>query len=385
MLTHPERMKKVLRPAIAAIGSIAIAGTLAGTLASTLACASATGSQPQTVEPVIMGRAPVSTWPVKTREHVDLWLHGFALLSDDSSTVPLFRKGYRDELTVLKNKANVLTQLDANRDRLANRLTSSRLLINAQFIPFYFSSLDEMRGAIDRFVQSDGNPNAARSQAEAAQFAVLAGYFQTGADRTWLALFASSLWDEDAKFYHSYWVQQQRERANVIDSTTAMWQHLVRPRISRFLANTQQRDGDILLSLPLDGEGRTLTASGGVRTATAVTFPDRPSDVPQAMYGLAHEMVGSITNAAIADNTSPADQRSGLADRLASAAAVRGGLMLLEKFVPELADGYARYYVAATGATPRSDARAQLASLFPLPDAIRDAIARQIATIDSGI
>jgi hypothetical protein len=380
MVTQPERMKKLLRPIVFTMGAAMIAGSLA--------CASATGSsgsQPQTVEPVITGRAAVTTWPVKTREHVDLWLHGFALLSDDSATVPLFRRGYRDELTVLKNKANVLTQLDVNRDRLAGQLTSSRLLINAQFIPFYFSSLDEMHGAIDRFVQSGGNPSAARSQVEAAQFAVLAGYFQTGADRTWLALFASSLWDEDTKFYHSYWVQQQRERANVIDSTTAMWQNLVRPRISRFLANTQQRDGDILLSLPLAGEGRTLSASGNVRTSVAVAFPSRPSDVPEAMYVLAHEVVASITNAAIADNTSPADQRSGLADRFASAASVRGGLMLLEKFVPELADGYARYYVAATGARPSANPRAQITSLFPLPDAIRDAIARQIATVDSGI
>ena len=384
MVAQPERMnkllKKLLRPIIMTMGVAATAGTLA--------CASATGSsgsQPEAVEPVITGRTAVAAWPVKTREHVDLWLHGFALLSTDSATVPLFRPGYRDELTVLKNRANVLTQLDVNRDRLAGQLTSSRLLINAQFIPFYFSSMDEMHGAIDRFVQSGGNPNSARSQAEAAQFAVLAGYFRTGADRAWLALFASSLWDEDAKFYHSYWVQQQRERANVIDSTTAMWQNFVRPSLIRFLTNTQQRDGDILLSLPLAGEGRTLSASGNVRTSVAVTFPNRPSDVPEAMYVLAHEVVASITNAAISDNTSPADQRSGLADRFASAASVRGGLMLLEKFVPELADGYARYYVTATGAKPNSNPRAQIASLFPLPDAIRDAIARQIATVDSGI
>lgn len=372
-----ERTKKLLHFTVAAIGSAAIAGALA--------CASASGPQPKAAEAIITGRAPDTTWPIKTREHVDLWLHGFALLSSDSSKVPLFRSGYRDELTVLKNRANVLTQLDVNHDRLANRLTASRTLINAQFVPFYFSSLGEMHSAIDRFIASDGNPNAARSQSEAAQFAVLASYFQAGADRTWLALFASSLWDEDTKFYHSYWVQRQRERANVIDSTTAMWQHLVRPRIMRFLTNTQQRDGDILLSLPLAGEGRTLSASGGVRTSVAIAFPSRPSDVPEAMYVLAHELVGAVTSAAIADNTSPAEQRSGTADRFASAASVRGGLMLLEKFVPELADGYARYYVSATGAVPGANPRAQLASLFPLPDAIRDAIAQQIETVDSGI
>ena len=144
-------MKKLLRFSAAAVGAASIAGALA--------CASAAPSQPKAVEPVIMGRARDTAWPVKTREHVDLWLHGFALLSNDSSAqVPLFRRGYRDDLTVLKNKANVLTQLDVNHDKLSRQLTSSRLLINAQFVPFYFSSLDEMRSAIDRFVASNGNP-----------------------------------------------------------------------------------------------------------------------------------------------------------------------------------------------------------------------------------
>jgi hypothetical protein len=103
------------------------------------------------------------------------------------------------------------------------------------------------------------------------------------------------------------------------------------------------------------------------------------------MYVLAHELVGTVTNAAIADNTSPNEQRSGVADAYASAASVRGGLMLLEKFVPELADGYARYYVSATGAVAGSNPKTQLVSLFPLPDAIRDEIARQINTVASGI
>jgi hypothetical protein len=357
----------------------------AATAGTVIACATSTPVRTQAVQPIITGRSHELIWPVKTRENVDLWLHGFALLSDDSSSIPLFKRGYRDDLTVLKNKANVLTQLDVNHDRLASRLAASRGLINAQFVPFYFSSLEEMHAAIDRFVAADGNPAAAKTPLEAAQFAVLAGYFQRGPDRTWLALFASSLWDEDTKFYHSYWLQQQRERANVIDSTTAMWQHLVRPRLTRYLNNTQQHDGDILLSLPLGGEGRTLTGTGGLRSAIAVNFPERPSEVPEAMYAIAHELIGPVANAAIADNISPAEQRDGVADRLSGPATVRGGLMLLQKFVPELADGYARYYVAMTRTAVGADPSAQLVALFPIPNAIRDAIAHQINNVTSGI
>lgn len=360
------------------------------TLSSALACASggtpATSGAPQPATTVVVRPTANTQWPIKTREHVDLWLHGFALLQPDSSMVPFFRRGYRDDLTVLKNRANVTTQLDVNRDRLQGQMASSRVLVNAQFVPFYFSSMEEMRSTIERFVAAAGNVQAARSQQEATQFGVLASYFQTATERSWLALFSSALWDEDTKFYHSYWTQQQRERANVIDSVQAMWQHSVRPRVQRLLNNTQQRDGDILLSLPLDGEGRSMSGSGGnQRNVVAVSFPMRPSDAPDAIYVIAHEIVGSITNTALADNTTPAEQRNGGVDRLASAAAVRGGLMLMEKLVPELADGYARYYVRASGRTVAANPRVQLAAIFPLPDVIRDAIAHQIDQVQGGI
>ncbi|MGI8548889.1 MAG: hypothetical protein ACR2M1_16450 [Gemmatimonadaceae bacterium] len=364
--------------------------TLLGVLAGVLACASA-GPPAPTVTPAQPSasagpNAAIRQWPVKTRENVDLWLHGFALLQPDSTLVPYFRRGYRDELTVLKNRANVTTQLDVNLDRLQNQLTSNRTLVNAQFLPFYFSSVDEMRSTIDRFIAAEGNVQAARSQLEAQQFSVLASYFQSAPERAWLSLFASSLWDENTKFYHSYWTQQQRERANVIDSVQGMWQNSVRPRVQRFLNNTQQRDGDILLSLPLDGEGRTMSGSGGAqRNVVAVSFPQRPSDASDAIYVIAHELAGTVANTVIADNTTPAEQRTGTLDRLTSSASVRGGLMLLEKLVPELADGYARYYVRATGRTVGATPRAQLATIFPLPDVIRDALARQIDQVQGGI
>ena len=57
-------------------------------------------------------------WPLKTREHVDLWLHGFAMIDDDSAAVPLFRREYRDALTVAKNSRSLLTQLDERRVEL---------------------------------------------------------------------------------------------------------------------------------------------------------------------------------------------------------------------------------------------------------------------------
>lgn len=373
----PPRFRRVAAlAALATVGSV-LAGCASG--------GGAAGAPPTAARPMIAAADSSRLWPVQTRENVDLWLHGFALLQQDTALVPFFRRGYRDEMTVLKNRASVITQLDVNATKLRARFAADPSLVNAQFVPFSFASVDEMRATIDRFVQANGNPQSGRTPREQGGMAVLASYFPDAPARAWLALFASGLWDEDAKFYHSYWVQQQRERAGVIDSVSAMWEHTVRPRLQRILTSTRQRDGVIILSLPLDGEGRTVSGGGAAANAIGVTFPDRVADAPGAIYVVAHEVMGSVAGSVIADNTTPAEQRSGAADRLQSPAAVRGGLLLLEQMLPQLADGYARYYVRAAGRTPGRDVRAQLAALFPIPATIATGLARQLTLLQGGI
>ena len=99
----------------------------------------------------------------------------------------------------------------------------------------------------------------------------------------------------------------------------------------------------------------------------------------------AHEAVFAVAQTAVNDNTTPTEKRNGVADRYQSAAAVRGGAMLLRRIAPELLDGYARYYVRAAGQTPSSDPMAQLDRLFPLPEVIRESIDRQIGVVIGGI
>jgi hypothetical protein len=327
---------------------------------------------------------PGVTWPIKTREHVDLWLHGFALLQEDTTFVPFFKRGYSTEMTVLKNRANVLTQLDANRDRLRARLVANPQLVNAQFVPLSFSSWADLSHAVDAFVRSAGNPRAASSQQQAAAIAFLAAYFPTAADRDWLRLFTESLNDESSKFYHSYWTQQQRERSNVLDLVDTLWQRTYRPKLQRFLNNTQQASGEILLSLPLDGEGRSLTNGRQSNTLT-VTFPDRPNDAAQAIYVVAHEAVSGIANTAVTDNITPEQRRTGVGERYQSAAAVRGGALLLERASPDLLDGYMRYYLASVNRPSGGNLQSAFIAAFALPDTIRDALSRQLDVVLGGI
>ena len=91
-----------------------------------------------------------------TKEHVDLWLHGFALLTSDTGRVPFFARGYKQQITALKRQRNVYSQLDANQQQLSQRFATNPALTNAQFLAMYFPSLQEIVNATDYFVRVDG-------------------------------------------------------------------------------------------------------------------------------------------------------------------------------------------------------------------------------------
>ncbi|MGI9043639.1 MAG: hypothetical protein ACR2GK_05885 [Gemmatimonadaceae bacterium] len=357
--------------------------TSAGILAVLTACASA-GGPATDIDPGGQASVPPTEWPIRTQHHVDLWLHGFAMISDDTTLVPYFRRGYKAEMNDLRRRANVSTQLDANMTRLRERFAVRSDLVNAQFVAQYFNNLDEMSRALDIFQRADGNPRAAGDRETAELIALLAGYFPLPADRDWARLYLQSISDENTRFYRSYWDQQQRERAPVVTEVTSQWQSTWKPRFQLFLNNTQQSGGEILLSLPLNGEGRTLT-SGRTQNSVAVGFPARSADAREAIYVVVHEIVGQITATAVRDNVTPNDARLGLADRYIAVGAVRAGAMLIQKVAPELLDGYARYYLAAANRPAGTNPVTSMTQVYSLPVGIRDAISRQIDVVLGGI
>lgn len=329
--------------------------------------------------------SPDVSWPVSTREHVDLWLHGYALLTGDTARVPFFRRGYRQTMRQLKGSRGAYTQLDANADKLSARFVANPALVNGQFLPFYFSSFQQMQQVTDLFIQTGGDPRSTDDPMIRQLFAVLGSTFASGPDRDWLRLFVQSLGDENARFYQGYWTSEQTSRAATRQAVDSVWQRVYRPKLQRFLNNTQQNNGELILSLPLDGEGRTIAYSKQ-QNSVAVGFPDAPAQAIEAVYVLAHETVNAITTTAINDNITPTEQRSGVGSRYAANASVRAGAVLLQRAAPELAPGYMRYYLRAAGVTPPAgDPSALFTSTFALPDAIRDAFTRQIEVVLGGI
>ena len=46
---------------------------------------------------------PEQNWPIKTRYQLDLWLHGYAMVQQDTTLVPYFKRGYRESIMAAKN------------------------------------------------------------------------------------------------------------------------------------------------------------------------------------------------------------------------------------------------------------------------------------------
>jgi hypothetical protein len=360
------------------------------------ACAGATATPSQRPVPDVTGiprptppagPAPLvdPAWPVRTREHVDLWLHAYALLTRDSTLVPYFRRGYVDRVAALRRQRGVSNQLDPNRTTLRDRWNvNPALSTSGQFLPMYFESWDQMRQMIDLFVRAGNNPGASTDPATRTYLALLASAFPAAADREWLRQFAAAVDDESRRFHHDYWNAELRSHVGVVGRVDTLWHRQWRPALSRFLNNTQQQSGEVYLTFALGGEGRTIHF-GKQQNAVALALPDERDQADVVLFVFAHEVVGAVASAAIEDNTTPADRRAGTTSLYEQSAAVRAGALLLERTVPAVVPGYMRYYLQQAGRTPPTDPRAMFIQTFAVPDAVRDAITRQLEVILGGI
>ena len=367
-----------------AMAVLVVAGLLMGCATTTPQAAPAAADTASVVQGVTRTSA---TWGIKVREHVDLWLHGFAILQRDTARVPFFERGYAQRYLAQKTAANIVTIFDANRDRLEPRLVGNPELVNAQFLPLYFATWEDMTRSIDLTLEVEGDARRVADPVMQRAVSVVAAYFPRADDREWLRIFTMSLREERDRFWRAWWLERQAEREPALARLDTLWQDEYRPKLQRFLNNTRQQNGDFLVSLPLDGEGRALTGGTTIRVnVVAVAFPPTRERAIEAIYVLAHEVVGSITSTVITDHTTPAERRNGLDQRFSSHALVRGGAMLLQRAAPELADGYARYYLeAASLPVPSQNLQAALAQAFPLPEAMSQALARQIDIVLGGI
>src|SRR5262245_49107871 len=344
------------------------------TVGSTHASSQSAMPAPGNGSPTRQSATQATAWRVTTKKHVDLWLHGFTMLTSDTGHVPFFERGYKQALVAAKRQKNVFTQLDANQKDLSARFVSNPALTNAQFLAMYFSSFPDMVNATDLFIRSQGNPRAAADPRIQQQIALLDANFPQPSDRTWLRTFVQGLQDESSRFFHAYWLAEQQSRGAAYAAFVEAWSSKYYPKLARFLNNTQQPRGEVVLSLPIGGEGRTIN-DGKQSNLVAVTFPRTVEAAPEALFVFVHEAVGRLANEAITDNTSPAEQRSGAANEYVGNGAVRGGALLLQRVFPELVPDYMRFYLRIAGrAVGNGDPDTAFAAAFPLPTTILNTI-----------
>jgi hypothetical protein len=379
---RPERVlrTRVPRGSRACIARHAMVLTLAALVATGIGCAG-TQTSAAPLRPVTLG----VQWPVKAREHVDLWLHGFALLLDDTAAVPLFERGYSDRMTVLKNSRNVYTDFDANRVALTATLKARPALEGAQFLALYFGSWDELRQAFDYFQKAEGDPAKATNREVQGIVAFLAQGFPRAEDREFARRFVDALESERAKFFHQWWIEEQRARSSALAAADSLWQKRWRPALQSYLNHTQQPNGDLIVSLALGGEGRSVPA-GKTESQYAVAWPRTADSADVMLFSFVHEAVGAVAQVAVNDNLTPAQQRAGAGTRLAGTSLVRGGALLMEHLDPALAERYARWYLQQSGLpVPASDALGALALAFPMPAEMVTSMRRQIDLAFGGI
>lgn len=336
----------------------------------------------------VIGQTP---WPVKTRYVVDLWLHGLAMLSTDTSRTPPFRRDYRDAMIVAKNSRNILTQLDQNAEMLQHGLRVNPRLMDGARLALREGSWEEMGNDIAAFLTSGADSASGKkrpsvlttwkraprtSEETSSMMTALGAIYRTDADREWLKVFALSLTDEHSKFYEQYWREQQRALRPALAAADSQISQRYLKQFRSYLRGVQLQTGEVVLSLPLGGEGRSILEG---QHSIAIGFPATPDSSLAAVYEMAHEIVSPVAEQAVRERIAPAEFRAGIGSQLESPAKVRGGAMLLQRAIPELVAGYERHYLAeARIASGGGDLDSVFVRAFPLRQSIIDGMDQRL-------
>ena len=233
--------------------------------------------------------APVSPWTVKTSYVLDLWLHGYAMVQRDTTQVPFFRRGYRQMIASAKSSGGVSTQLDANAAALQRGLDANPGLVSGQFLGLQERTWEEMQADIAAFLDANGDPAAAR---DSTMRPAIAAYAQSYPDKPARDMAAPLCAVAGGRAHTLLPAVLEQSPAGARSRTRprglALHESLL-PAIARISEQRATGRGEILLSLPLDGEGRTITSG---QSAIAVEFPARPDSAIEAVYVFVHEALG---------------------------------------------------------------------------------------------
>jgi hypothetical protein len=112
-------------------------------------------------------------------------------------------------------------------------------------------------------------------------------------------------------------------------------------------------------------------------------------EAQEVVLVFAHEITTALVTAVVADNSSPAERRSGAAERAVTMGQVRAGALLLERIAPELVAAYQRYYLTQSGPAAvtleGAALRTAFQTRFPFAATMQEALQRQLDLVLGGI
>jgi hypothetical protein len=343
---------------------------------------------PTGIRQEVIGETP---WPVKTRYVVDLWLHGYAMLASDTSRTPEYRLDYRDAMIVAKNSRNITTRLDDNAEALRHGLRVNPRLLEGSRLALREGSWEEMGNDIAAFLTAGEDSASGKKRPSAlttwkraphvaeettSMGAALGAVYRTDSDKAWLKMFALSLTDEHSKFYEIYWREQQHTLRPALAAVDSQFSQRYLKQLRSYLRGVQLPTGEIVLALPLGGEGRSILEG---QHSVAIGFPATADSSLDAVYEFAHESVSGIAELAVRERISPAEFRAGASAQYESPAKVRGGAMLLQRAIPDLLAGYERHYLAiARVRLNAGNLDSAFVHAFPVRRAIIDGMDQQL-------
>jgi hypothetical protein len=326
-------------------------------------------------------------WTVANRPDVDLWYYGLAYTGlGASAEIPLYQPEYVERLVAAKRAAGAYpTPLDRRAEEFARQFRTSANFSRLQFLPLYFSGGDALFASLRAWAQVEGDPRRVQDPALAQAVAFLSQQFPSASERRILAGWVQLLDEEQRAFYGRYHAERLAELGGITAAVQARWDQLA-PRLQPYLDYMILNGGELVLSLPLGSEGRTLDL-GRRQNRVAVGMPvaGAPAD---AVWAFVHELAYPLVGPVIQDQLAPAQRRETDEQLLSRRAAVRTGAILLDRVAPDAAAEYRAAYLRWAGvAVPMSaqERARQLERAYPLPEPLPPALAEAVDRTLGGI
>jgi len=320
----------------------------------------------------------------------DLWFHGMALVDPQGpGPNPLYDPAYPHRVRQAKESVGVYpTVLDREVGRFRDAFRKDPALEVLHFLPLYFVGV----GRVEIFealkllaTQPAGIPRSPSPQTSMG-LAAIGSVLQSPEQRALLGEFLAALEAEWDSFLGRELRSEALNKEDLLRSAQSLWDQRFQPALAPFLSGTDLPGGIVALSPALGTEGRVFAGSpqSWRDNVVAVQYPVGQGMAKNAIYLLIRELSFSVSRQA---STRTGVERGRFDEEaLVARGAIRGGALLLERDLPEEAEGFKKFFLEQGGFSAQAGGVNQaFQDAFALKPAFLDALREMIeATNNTG-